>query len=550
MKSKFWLRAAWLVVAVVMVLTVVAGCGTGPAESDPDANSQDTSVSTTTGDVQDTTTAGDTQDTTTAGGDETTTTGTGTNATTTGKNDKPGTTLKTTASKTVTGNALGNVDGGGSTNDVIDSGAALGSDKYKNIAMPTRKLDNKTVVVFSWRDQNSDNCYGGSKPDLRKVYKKVGLKLEWYQATHDNYMDMLAASVVAGNNPDLVEWNATKMYPAAIESGLVVPFDAYIDFNAKIWDDVRALTAKYQINGKTFFSAEYLQIAEFLYYNPKIIKSAGLETPLELWRKGKWTLKALQNIADKTRELNSKGEVTRVGFVPGNIGAITGLEMVEYNRANGYKLNITNSKYKTLMNTMFLMGVNGTKSAGFVRPADVANGTVVMAMTAGWAMTNECNDAREKGNLEWCILPKLDDKSEHYYNVTVQQTFGLLKGAKNPDGAAYVVELRKWAFLNYPWNEALPFTDTAYTREFGEKQQVSGSGDQGTLTAAEIKYTQELLSKGYDVVANNLWGGWVGNGQFPGITEVISNGNQWSTVVANKKATLEAVLKQWDFSKV
>ena len=548
MKSKFWLRAAMLVLAASMILCAMAGCGEKPAESDPDnSDYSDVSDSTTTaGDADATTTSG--EDATTGGEDATTTTGTGTNAPTKDNGDSKKT---TTASKTAGSNALGNVDGGGSTNDTIDSGNALGNAKYKDIAMPTRTLTDKVVTVFSWRDQQSDNCYGGSKPDMRKVYKTVGLETKHYNATHDNYMDALAAAVASGSPPDLVEWNATKMYPAAIESGLVVSLDPYIDFNAKIWDDVRALTAKYQINGKTFFSVEYMQIAEFIYYNPKLIKQAGMKTPLELWYEGNWTLKALQTIADKLVQVNSKGEVTRLGYYPGNIGAITGLEMVEYNRANGYKLNITNSKYKTLMNTMYLMGVNGTKSAGFEpAPKEVATGKIVLAQTAGWAMTNECNNARIKGELEWVILPKLDDKSQHYYNLTLQQTFGLLKGAKNPEGAAYLIELRKWAFLNYPWNEALPFKDTKYTRTYGEKSSSIGSGDKGELTAAEIKYTQDMLSQGYDVVANNLWGGWVGSSQFPGITEVVSNGNQWSTVVANKKSALEALLKQWDFSKV
>ena len=601
MNKKFWLRVAMLAMAAVMLVTAMAGCGEEPELSDPDTSDYSDVSDTTTApsdEVNDTTeatgddtTAAEGDDTTAAEGDDTTTeadasttTGDKSNTTTGGKNDatttgsaatsgnattvagsttssRGGLIITTTGNKTSatsngggttttaatgsTTNQLGNVDVGDSTDDVIDR------EKYKaqnkNLPMPTRKLSNNVVTVFSWRDQQSDNCYGGSKPDLRKVYKDVGLETKWYQATHDNYMDALAAVVASGSAPDLVEWNATKMYPAAIASGLVVPYGDYIDFSSKIWDDVRSLTAKYQINGATYFSVEYMQIAELLYYDPTIIKSAGLKTPLELWREDKWTLKELQNIADKTVKIDKEGNVTRYGFVPGNIGAITGLEMVEYNRARGYKLNITNSKYKTLMNVMYQMGVNGTRSAGFARPGDVGKGNVVMSMTAGWGMTNEMNDAREKGQLEWCILPKLDNNSEYYYNLTLQQTFGFIKGAQNPEGAAYLIELRKWAFLNYPWLETLPFTDTAYTRTYGEKTEVGGSGNQGSLTKEEIAYSQELLSKDYAVVANNLWGGWVGNSQFPGITEVVSNGNSWSTVLANKKATMEAVLKQWKF---
>ena len=139
MKSKFWLRAAMLVLAASMILCAMAGCGEKPAESDPDnSDYSDVSDSTTTaGDADATTTSG--EDATTGGEDATTTTGTGTNAPTKDNGDS---TKTTTASKTAGSNALGNVDGGGSTNDTIDSGNALGVAKascFKKI-----KVSNKT----------------------------------------------------------------------------------------------------------------------------------------------------------------------------------------------------------------------------------------------------------------------------------------------------------------------------------------------------------------------------------------------------------------------
>ncbi|MBQ8684539.1 MAG: extracellular solute-binding protein [Clostridia bacterium] len=521
-------RLMSVLMAGVLLVTATAGCGEPAASSEPPENSDvattATSAVSTTG-----TNAVDSVDTTT---------GTEPSPTTAGAS-----TTKTTAKVTT----AGTLPGGDAP---LDTDSAIDRDKYyeqnKNVAMPQRTLSNKTVTVFSWRDQMSDGCYSATKPDLRKVYADAGLTIKWYAATFENYMDTLSAAKVSGETPDLLEWDVGTTYPAAIASKLVVPIDDYIDFTAPIWADALELTKKYQIANKTYFSVEYMQINELMYYDPTIIKQAGLETPLELWRKGKWTLKAMQNIADKTRIVDTGGKVTRIGLIPGDVGMITGLELVEYNRAKGYKLNIANSKYKTLMNTLYDMGVAGTQSAGFSYPSDVGKGTAVMSMTAGWAMTHEMDAARRSGRVEWCILPKLDDKSEHTYNLTLQLTFGILDGAKNPEGAAYVIELRKWAFLNYPWLEALPFSDTAYTRKYGEKKV--GTDSEGVLTAAEQAYTQELLSKDYTVIAANLWGGWLGSSQFPGLTEVVSNGNQWSTVLANKKTTLEAILKHWKFS--
>lgn len=169
---------------------------------------------------------------------------------------------------------------------------------------------------------------------------------------------------------------------------------------------------------------------------------------------------------------------------------------------SGYKLNITNSKYTKLMSYMYEMGVAGTKSASCdLAPKLVGTGEVAMTMTAAWAHTNELNDARLKGNIEWCILPKLDKNSNYNYNVTLQPTFGLVRGAQNPEGAAYLIELRKWVYLNYSWVESMPFTGTAYTDKYGTKTAEDGAV---LMTPEETEYTKKLLSQGYNVIPSNI----------------------------------------------
>ena len=106
-----------------------------------------------------------------------------------------------------------------------------------------------------------------------------------------------------------------------------------------------------------------------------------------------------------------------------------------------------------------------------------------------------------------------------------------------------MIELRRGAFLNYPWVESIPFSGTAYTKKFGEKKT-----GVNLETEAEASYTKKMLSKGYDVMIPNPSYGWIGSSQFPGITQVVTNGNKWSTVVKNQTPILEAVLKTYRFS--
>lgn len=447
------------------------------------------------------------------------------------------TTTKKSGATIASGNDVGNAG------DNIDSGNALGGSS--NVAMPTRELKNKTVTIFSWRNQTDSSLMTGTKPDIPAIYKSVGLNVKTILTTHSTYNDDLAARVAAGGDqvPDLMEPNQNKFYPSAISSNLVQPIDNYFDFKSDLWKDYKSVAEQYQINGKTYFAVEYFWLSTMIYYNPKMFADAGLKTPREYWEEDNWTMDTLQYLADKLVVKNPAGDVTRLGYALFDPTAITGVELVQYSRTNGYKLNITNSKYSKLMGYLYEMGRAGTKSAGFSNATQFLAGKVAMLETPTWAHTQELDAMRKKGELEWIILPRLDSSSKHYYNVTWQPTFGIVTGAPNPDGAAYVIELRRWAFLNYPWVESIPFSGTAYTKKFGEKKT-----GVNLETEAEASYTKKMLSKGYDVMIPNPSYGWIGSSQFPGITQVVTNGNKWSTVVKNQSPVLEAALKTYRFS--
>ena len=447
----------------------------------------------------------------------------------------PGTekTTKTTAKTTVATTTHGTV-----TEPDAESGRDKLYQQNKSIAMPQRNAALRTVTLFSWQAPDSDNGSSARKPNMQEVYEDAGLTVNRYAADQESYIETLAALVATGRSPDLFEWDTQATYPAAIASHLVMPMDDFVDFSDPLWADAATLTARYRINGKTYFSVEYTQIDQLLYYDPAIMREAGLETPLELWRKGDWTLKRLQSIADRTCLSDKDGTPIRIGFIPDGKSVIFDQEPVELDETDTPRLTIGNQTYKYMLSIMYQMGTNGTGSAVLADPAAVGTGGAVMAMAGGEKLPQELADARRNGRLEWCILPKIYPHSEHCYNLKVHLTYGMVKGSKNPQGAAYVIELRKWAHLNYPLTDSLPFTDTSYTRRYG--------GTDSLLTEAQQQYTRELLSQDYAAVAVNLWQGWVGDDDPPCLREVLE-GTPWYDVLPAKKAELEDALARWSF---
>lgn len=435
--------------------------------------------------------------------------------------------------------------GGGLIKDVKDTGSTdadgtiqksvtIGSDgmgKSSNIEMPTRNLKNKTIYVFSWRDPNTTEY-----SDASEVAKtKVGMTIKHVSTTHETYWNDLTSMIASGKDVDLIdlEWD---FYPRAITSGLVQPLDQYIDFNKELWADFAPVINKYSYKDRIYFGIQNAMISGLTYYNPRTFKEEGLKTPREYWEENNWTVQTMVELSKSLTKKDKAGSITRVGLSPdaSSIVAIAGVDVVEPNRQSNYKLNLRNTRVAKVMNAFSEMGINGTGSAAIIDPRKILTNEAAMVMTASWAATNELSKLHEKGQLEWCIYPKLDNDSSHYYAIAAYPRWGLVKGAKNPEGAAAYVEINKWTYLGQPWINDLPYPETAYTKEF--KKSTSSK-----FTKDEISYTKKLLSQDYPLVITNFSGSYMGDQSFPGFEEVL-NGSDWSSVVAKKEPEIKASL--------
>ena len=413
----------------------------------------------------------------------------------------------------------------------IDS---AGVGKSSDIAFPKRNLKDKTIYVFSWRDPNKSEFVAASKV----AKDKLGMKIKHISTTHETYWNDLSSMIASGKQVDLIdlEWD---FYPRAITTNIVQPLEKYIDFNTPLWADFASVINKYSYKDHIYFGIQNAMLGGLVYYNPKSFKELGLKTPRQYLEEDNWTLQTMTELAKKLTKKDKAGNVSRIGLVPSGdaIAAIAGVDIVEPSRQSNYKLNLKNSRIAKVMNAFYDMGVNGNGSCAIVAPIKVLTNEAAMVMTASWAATNEFEKLHSKGQLEWCIYPKLDKNSTYYYSVAAYPRWGMVKSAKNPEGAAAYIEVNKWTYLGQPWINDLPYPSTAYTKEYKVKSS-------SKFTDSEVKYTRELLSKNYPLVITNYATSYIGIQGFPGLYEVL-NGADWSSVLAKQEPEIKATLNAY-----
>lgn len=235
-------------------------------------------------------------------------------------------------------------------------------------------LENADITIVYW--YNPDQ-YALDKSRNSSVYDPILEAIPRYEeetggkvtveATDWNGMQQRVIDLVnAGEAPDLMEVYDRTMHPA-IFSGLVTPIDEYVvDADFDFYKVSRELFswegASYAIPLKPY---NFLML-----YNKDMITLAGLEDPLEVFKRGEWTFDKFAEYGEALYK-NVNGTVTQYGFSSWQ-DCITSFML-----ANGGALIDVDT-------------VNGTATSGFENPA-VVNTLEIIApwfnATNGWAIS-------------------------------------------------------------------------------------------------------------------------------------------------------------------
>ncbi len=294
-------------------------------------------------------------------------------------------------------------------------------------------------------------------PDLVELFKSRyggSLNVE-ICASGESYFENLGALVASGLSPDIVryEWMS---FPYGVSRNMYTPLDDYIDLDSELWSDMKGVAEQFVYNGKHYYVPYRITSNYALNYNRAVLEKHGLADPVDLYKKGKWTWSAFEELVAEWCSIDENHiGYTGVNALP--FVSTTGKKVIDVNN-NKITNNLYDSDILRTMNFLEMLSRNGYMGEGFVSPneAFIDGNLLFLGMEPTWTYDAAC-ESLYKNEIEYDMafvpFPR-DDSSDKYY--IAYDSFGYMvpKGAENIEGAVSWINLCREEEIN-PMNVAL-----------------------------------------------------------------------------------------------
>lgn len=340
------------------------------------------------------------------------------------------------------------------------------SSKFSTISVPkvTPNTDDAKAVLpkLNITNKNITVCIDWPSSSLWvKAWVKAldvcypGMKIAWKQAVPAQKASKLAVWKSSGVSPDLMYIKPEESWPTLINNDLVEPIDSYIDINTAFWGSARDTMNGLKINNKHYTLVSSIYLLGGVIYRRDLFKNAGLEDPISLLNKDKWTWDVFESYAQKLTKINaaddSKSKYGAYLAYGELLFASTGKDLISYTPA-GWVSNLNDAGIKDTINFITSIGPTGKNYCltSDSEPDSIRNkvrsGQIGMYVTASGLGIEFPEDAKSGALLE-VPFPRYT-KSTKYYHAGVVDGFVIPKGALNPiGGVAFANAVRAMTIL-------------------------------------------------------------------------------------------------------
>lgn len=327
-------------------------------------------------------------------------------------------------------------------------------------SMPA-KVKSAGIHVLMWRPYTKTE-----KAMVDAFQKKTGVKVRTTVTTESEYPTKLVSLVSGKDSPDVVCFSSGN-FPGLVTKSLQALDTNQFRLNDSCWN--KTYMNAYKINGKYFgvampgiWSCEDCNYVT--YYSPSVLKACGVkdsEMPYTLYQSGKWNWAAQASIVRKVKAAN-KGYVA-LSLQSNDLFMLSaGVDFASYN-GKQFTNNLGSIKSDSLV-TKAWQEMATLKSEGCTAGWDLANvqqGKVGLFTAIAYGLYNEGqwfdNVAGGAGQLQ--AVPVAGPTQSSAYTPVRPKVWGVAKGAKNPEGAAY--------FLRYYLDTAnCNMSSTFYNKQF------------------------------------------------------------------------------------
>lgn len=375
---------------------------------------------------------------------------------------------------------------------------------YANIPASVKE---KGVHVLMWR-----NYTESEQKQVNDFQNKTGIKVRTTVTTENEYSTKLVAMITGKDSPDVV-CLSSRNFPGFVTKSLQALDVNKFNLNDSIWyknymDEFRAGDKYYGAAIRGIWSVEDTNYVT--YYNPAVLSECGItEMPWDLYKAGKWNWAKQKEYALAVKQHGTAKGYT--GFATQGFDVFmnsAGLDFVDYDPVKATFTNNIGVKNEALVTAWTEAAELNT--AGAATGYDLTGfqqGKVGMFSAIAYGLYNQGswldvqNNAAHKNMM---AVPVAGPSQSEAYIPVRPKTWGVPKGAKNIQGAAY--------FIRYYLDPStIDMSSTFYSKQYEEVFNIitAESAKKRTMNGQGIA---DYVSDGtYSKICNELTGSTVAN---------------------------------------
>lgn len=335
------------------------------------------------------------------------------------------------------------------------------------LALPEYDVKDKVVKILS--TTGGDPTEGDSlwAQACRLAEEKYGIQFECQLVT--DTWTATTTMLASGSPPSYVEAHKVRaFFPRLCSDGIFADVNTLINREDALWKDMLEYIDIYSIGDKSFSLVTDVYTSETIYYNKRLIKAAGLEDPMELYKKNEWTWdKMMEYIETLSGDRDGDGTIDVYGTDRMNLYSAymsslgTGAVTIKDGKLTTEPLY--DGTYEKFGN--FVSNLISGSAKGYITPLENGNtsATTLFSGSGYWGVKNNptLTAKMKSGEISLVPFPRHSD-SEKYCMLGITSGYAI-PAAGNPVGAAAVLSC--FRYLKYPSEENLKAASEEYASE-------------------------------------------------------------------------------------
>lgn len=307
-----------------------------------------------------------------------------------------------------------------------------------DIIMPIADGEQKELVWMGTYDLNAANS--ASRPMELVLFEDVcGGSIKWIPTNFNEVYSDLATAINADSAPDMYKFYPTNFY-GVCNSGFFQPVDSLVDFNNGLWEDMKDVADKFEINGAHYVAPIELESSTAILYNKEFIEKAGLSDPYEMYLEGEWNWDTFKEMMQIWVDCNQGTAYGFNGFIAPPFVAQSGKTIVNFDKGR-FINNISDpdiARAQEYLYSLFNSSLYCDEWMGNARQA--FNKNVLFYAMDEWAYTGSQGP---RSDDRWGLVPvPANPRTDICYTYGSVNAFMWVIGSKADDA------MRNWIICN------------------------------------------------------------------------------------------------------